>query len=220
MDIKWAETPNYRPGRNGNKIIAIVNHITAGGFPGCLNWLRNTASGASAHYLVNRSGEIYQLVKDSDTAWHAGVVNRPTWKLYNGTNPNLCTIGIEHEGFDGALTEAQYQATLWLQSQLIAKHGIPADEDHIIGHYQINSADRPSCPGPNFPWQRLFDDLKGEEDMIRYDSINDVPDWGKATVEKLIAKGALAGDSAGKLDLSHDMLRIFVINDRLGLYGE
>lgn len=158
MKIQWAESPN-KSSRGGKKIIAIVDHITAGNYPGCLTWMRNSAAQASAHYLVTRAGEIYQMVRDEDAAWHAGAVNRPTWPLYDGTNPNKCTIGIEHEGFDGSLTEAQYQATLWLHKQLVAKHGIPVDRDHIIGHYRIDSVNRPNCPGPGFPWNRLFQDL-------------------------------------------------------------
>lgn len=50
-----------------------------------------------------------------------------------------------------------------------------------------------------------------------YDIIESVPDWGKTTVEKLIAKGYLMGDG-GALGLTLDMIRIFVIHDRAGLY--
>lgn len=160
MKIKWAGTPNFTKGRNNRKIEAIVDHITAGNYPGCLNWMQNPQAKASAHYLVTKAGEIYQLVKDEDTAWHAGVVKKPNWKLYDGTNPNRYTIGIEHESFDGSLTEDQYQATLWLHKYLNQKHGIPVDTDHIIGHFRINSVDKANCPGPKFPWDRLLRDLK------------------------------------------------------------
>ncbi len=47
-----------------------------------------------------------------------------------------------------------------------------------------------------------------------------VPEWAKPTIEKLIAHGSLKGDSKGDLNLSYDMLRILVINDREGLYGK
>ena len=47
-----------------------------------------------------------------------------------------------------------------------------------------------------------------------YQTLEDVPDWGKATVEKLTAIGALKGDGSG-LNLSHDLLRTLVILDRL-----
>lgn len=32
--IQWAGTSNYSAGRTGKKIIAIVDHITAGSYPG------------------------------------------------------------------------------------------------------------------------------------------------------------------------------------------
>lgn len=166
--IEWAGTPNYRQGRSGRQPAAIVNHITAGAFPGCLSWMQNPGAEASAHYLVTKDVRIFQLVNDEDTAWHAGGVNKPSWSLYDGTNPNRYTIGIEHEGQPGdELTEEQYQATLWLHRQLITKWGIPVDPDHIIGHYRIDSVNRPNCPGHGFPWDRLFSDLKEEGKEIQ-----------------------------------------------------
>lgn len=161
MEIIWKASPNFSPGRAGRVPIAIVDHITAGLMPGTLSWLLNPKAQASAHYLVTREGEVYQLVKDEDTAWHAGVVNKPSWSGYDGTNPNLCTLGIEHEGYNGTLTEAQYQATLWLHQRIVKKWSLPVTPDHIIGHYRIDSINRPNCPGPDFPWQRLFADLAG-----------------------------------------------------------
>ena len=52
----------------------------------------------------------------------------------------------------------------------------------------------------------------------RYQTVEEVPDWGKPTVCKLIANGIMVGTSGG-LDLSIDMLRILVWHDRMGLYG-
>lgn len=200
--IEWAPTPNMSKGRNGKKIIAIVNHITAGLYPGTLSWMRNPAAKASAHYLVTRAGQIFQMVKDEDTSWHAGVVNRPNWPLYDGTNPNRQTIGIEHEGHkqqggDGNLTEAQYQATLWLHKHLIAKHKIPATRNHIIGHYRIDSINRPNCPGPKFPWDRLFADLqiKNKEEVIMATFKDIANHWAKGDIEWLAERGLLAKDT-------------------------
>jgi N-acetylmuramoyl-L-alanine amidase len=158
---EWSPTPNFSS-RDGRKIIAIVDHITAGTFPGCLSWMQNPVSQGSAHYLVTKLGRIIQLVKEGDKAWGNGVVNKPNWKLYDGTNPNLYTLSIEHEGQPrDIMPETQYQATLFLHKELTAKYGIPIDTDHIIGHYRIDSVNRPNCPGTGFPWDRLFKDLKG-----------------------------------------------------------
>ena len=37
---------------------------------------------------------------------------------------------------------------------------------------------------------------------------------------KLVDKEILKGDSEGKLNLTEEMVRMFVINDRAGMYGE
>ena len=50
----------------------------------------------------------------------------------------------------------------------------------------------------------------------RFKNISDVPDWAKSTIQKLLNKKLLS--DANNLDLSLDMVRIFVINDRAGLY--
>lgn len=158
--IIWAGTPNFTDGRRGRTPIAIVDHITAGLYPGTLTWMQNPAAKASAHYLVLQDGRIFQLVKDEDTAWANGIVNQPTWALYDGTNPNRYTLSIEHENLGGGkLTEAQYQATLWLHRQLISRWKITVSRDTIIGHNQIDAINRPNDPGADFPWDQLFADL-------------------------------------------------------------
>ena len=180
MNIIWNPTPNFTVGRRKydnqtEEIIAIVDHKTAGKFPGCLNWMCNPAAKVSAHFLITRAGEIYQLVKLADTAWHAGIVQNLDWPLYRGYNPNRYTIGIEHEDYDGdgelGLTDAQYQASLELHKYLIKELNIPVTVDNIIGHYRIDSVDRPNCPGPYFPWQPLMYALSGTAGERRQDDV-------------------------------------------------
>lgn len=56
-----------------------------------------------------------------------------------------------------------------------------------------------------------------EDDEVRYQKLSEIPSWGKETVEKLMDKGIIQGNTNG-LDLSNDMLRVLVWNDRAGLY--
>src|SRR5436853_161757 len=66
----WRSSPNYNS-RGGHSISLVVIHDCEGNYAGCWGWLRNTAAGASAHYVVNESGsEITQLVREADRAWH------------------------------------------------------------------------------------------------------------------------------------------------------
>jgi len=161
ITIEQQLSPNYKKGRQGRKIVAIVNHITAGLMPGTLSWLLNPQAKASAHYLITKSGRVIQLVADEDTAFAVGIVNRPDWPLYDGSNPNSYTLSIEHEALAGeGLTERQYQASLALHGLLLNKWKIPLDRDHIIGHNRLDSVNRKNDPGAKFPCDRLFTDLK------------------------------------------------------------
>lgn len=66
---------------------------------------------------------------------------------------------------------------------------------------------------------RYTDVIKEEdEDMIIYKTLNDIPDWGKSTIKKLVNKKAIQGDENGNLNITNDLLRTLVIHDRLGLY--
>ena len=49
--------------------------------------------------------------------------------------------------------------------------------------------------------------------MKRYQSIEDLP-YGKEIMQKLVEEGVLSGDENGNLNLSEDMVRVFMILDR------
>lgn len=55
------------------------------------------------------------------------------------------------------------------------------------------------------------------EQQKRYQTVEELPEWAKATISKMVKLGYLKGDGQG-LDLSLDMIRVFVANDRAGLY--
>lgn len=59
-----------------------------------------------------------------------------------------------------------------------------------------------------------------EETNMRYKYYDDVPDWAKPTISKLVKRGYLKGEGSGVLDLSEDAVKLLVINDRAGLYGD
>lgn len=63
----------------------------------------------------------------------------------------------------------------------------------------------------------LTEEVRGLKPFI-YNYIDDnMPEWARETVQKLVDKDILRGDENG-LNLTEDMLRLLVINDRLGLY--
>lgn len=52
-----------------------------------------------------------------------------------------------------------------------------------------------------------------------YNWTEEVPEWARPTVQKLLDKGYLKGNDKGELELTYSMLKLLVINDRAGLYN-
>lgn len=155
-----AHTRNFRAGRRqGTVIDRIVIHITAGGprIDGTIAWFqdgerRNATTGeqagpSSAHYIIGRDGEVVQMVRNADTAYHA-------------SSANSRSIGIEHNANkpyrlnrrDLPPTMEQYQASAHLVAWLGAQYGIPLDRTHIVGHIEATPGDNHDCPSSYWDW--------------------------------------------------------------------
>lgn len=155
MNIIQKPCTNHYNGRAGYKPELIVIHVMDGTLTGTDSWFQNGSAAAgrpvSAHYGIGQNGEVHQYVKEEDGAWHAGRIQNPTFSLFKGANinPNLYTIGIEHEGkADTAWSPAMKAASAELIREICGRWNIPIDRNHIIGHYQIFSG-KPNCPGIN-----------------------------------------------------------------------
>jgi hypothetical protein len=65
--------------------------------------------------------------------------------------------------------------------------------------------------------KQTIEALKASKEKV-YNYVTELPDWGKPTIEKLLAKGLYKGESASNLNLPENLLRTLVVNDRAGLY--
>lgn len=157
MNIIQKPSPNFWSGRRGYRPEAVVIHIMDGTLVGTDSWFAATSSQVSAHYGVGKTGEVHQYVQEADTAWHAGRVDKSSWKLLKpGINPNLYTIGIEHEGRANDIwTDEMKRASAELIREICRRWQIPIDREHVVGHYQIFSQ-KPNCPATN---KNIIDEL-------------------------------------------------------------
>lgn len=157
----WRGSPNFNTRASGTagQIAIIVVHTCEGSYVGCWSWLTNSASGVSAHYVIDESGsEISSLVEEPLRAWHIAAVydcllNRSRRCDLNGVQSNHFTIGIEHAGFASqpSFPAAQIDVSAQLVCELTKRHGIPRDGQHIVAHAQLQPWNR-TDPGPNWPW--------------------------------------------------------------------
>ena len=166
---KFLPKGHYEKGRKQYRPEIIVLHIGEGLQNQIYLEFLNTEK--SSHYCVARNGEVWQFVKEGDTAWGNGEVIKPTAKkiLEKGDiNPNLYSISIEHEGYGHeGINELQYQATAKLIQEISERWLIPLDREHIIGHREIKAIK--ICPG-KIDISRLISmayPLKPEEKIIK-----------------------------------------------------
>jgi N-acetyl-anhydromuramyl-L-alanine amidase AmpD len=150
-DVGMASSPNHRGSRRDPITAIIVHHSGAMSDP--VPWLVNPDSKVSYHYVIDRQGEIVQLVADSCEAWHAG-----HGSLFSRGNCNKYSIGIGLVG-NGNIdqyTTNQIEALAELCAYLCYIY--PIDMNHIVGHSHVDP-ERKTDPGKYFPWDRFFDSL-------------------------------------------------------------
>jgi N-acetylmuramoyl-L-alanine amidase len=145
IPVAWRASPNFDQRRPN---LVILHHTSDDTVEEAMATLTAPARKVSAHYLVGRTGEIFQLVDERARAWHAGV------SYWGGqTDINSTSIGIEldNNGFE-PYPEAQIAALLALLADLKARYSIPAA--NFVGHGDV-APGRKDDPNGFFPWKRL-----------------------------------------------------------------
>lgn len=233
-------TANHGGVRSVNAIRYLVFHYTGNDGDNDANnaaYYRDNAVQASAHYFVD-DDSITQSVQDTVVAWAVGgkkwndCAKTGGGKLYGFvTNSNSLSIEMCDTKRDGTLmaTEATLENAVALGRMLMEKYNIPIER--VVRHFDVTGKHCPAYFMDEEKWaafkERLINQTKEDEDMQpRYNAISELPDWAKQTVTKLVDKHLLNGGGGQKdedgrpadLDLSGDMVRMLVINDRAGLY--
>lgn len=148
------KSPNHNP-RSDIDISMLVLHATVGSARSALTWLCNPASKASTHYLIDKTGHIYQLVADDQVAWHAG---RASW--HGVTTINERSIGIELENAnDGRdpYPATQLAACHDLCQSLIARFNI--ERADVVRHLDVAMPRGRKTDPAGFPWPYFADSL-------------------------------------------------------------
>jgi len=156
MDIIQTPSPNFDD--RTLPISLLILHYT-GMETGALarERLCDPEAKVSAHYVIEDTGQIYQLVEEDKRAWHAGVSE---WA--GQSNINSASIGIEivngghdfPESMGGlpAYADVQINAVIALSKAIMKRHNIPAS--HVLGHSDVAPL-RKIDPGEHFPWSGL-----------------------------------------------------------------
>ena len=224
MEFIACNTDNYRAGRT-QPVRYIVMHYTANNGDtarnNCDYYHRVGGLQASAHYFVDEHGAM-QSVREGDTAWHCGAeAGRRYW---HPECRNANSIGIEmcsRKRADGSyyiLPETAANAAA-LAREIMQRYGI--DTEHVVRHYDVTGK---RCPMPwvddPAQWTEFKEILKQndndeeDENMVKYKTIDDVPEWYRSEVQELMDAGALKGTGNGAIDISEDVVRGAIIGMR------
>ncbi len=179
-----ANPGNYRHRNTPRTIDRIVVHITAGGsrISGTIGWFQNpdqrNSNGehitVSAHYVIGQDGEVVQMVRNNDVAWHASAVNSRSIGIEHVAHPSRPAVAARPATADrparrakaavAALppSEAQYRASARLVAWLCMQHGIAVDREHILGHIEASPRDDHDCPSRMWQWDHYMDMVREE----------------------------------------------------------
>lgn len=181
------------------------------------------------HAFIQADGSVYQTLPWLMRAWHCG-------GAANNTH-----IGIEMTEPSSGMSYAEaaeqiagtYHTAVELFAQLCNTYVLnPLEDGVIIGHAEghrrgvaSNHAD------PELLWntygmgytmdgfrQDVYEAMnknngndEEEEDVMRYNTIDDIPSWARGTISDMIDEGLISGTGGGNLDLSADMIRMLYV---------
>lgn len=203
----WDPAPDCNYSERTLDVSAVVIHYTEGSYAGCISWFKNCDAQVSAHYVIRSSdGQVTQMVREADKAWHARTANG-------------YTIGIEHEAYGNIwsfFTDAMYKSSADLVRDICSRY------ESIDGHrtFYRDTLDSGICLNEG------LHDLGGENACVKIRGHQHFPDqshtdpgpyWDWNYYYKLINEGTpvtvLEGEE-GRLDHQYygdDERKIWVI---------
>lgn len=180
------------------------------------------------HAFAQADGAVYQTLPWEMRGWHCG------------GSANNTHIGVEMTEPASTMPRAEsaeqiagtYRTAVELFARLCETYGLdPLADGVIIGHAEghrrgvaSNHADPEylwNAYGMGYTMDGFRRDVAAalaagntdeeDDDMARYNSIDDVPGWAHSTIKEMMDAGLIAGTGGGDLDLSADMLRMLYI---------
>lgn len=191
--------------------------------------------GASCNYVVGFDGGVGLCVDEKDCSWCSSD--------QEGNDHRAVTIETACDNFyPYAVTDAAYAKLIELCADICKRNGKtkilwfgdkaktlaykPAPDEMLFTVHRWFGAT--ACPG-DWIYSRMGEIAaavnaklaetaikdKEEDDMVYYETREEVPEYYRPTIDKLIEAKALKGTGSG-LHVSEDMCRILTILDRMG----
>lgn len=187
-----------------------------------------------AHAVLQADGTVYQALPWDYLCYHVGAANaysigvemtEPDCIRYIGGATFVCS------DWERAIAQVSgtYKTAVELFAYLCGAFGLDPRGD-IISHAEASAMGiGTDHADPEHLWRQLGrgytmdgfrqdvyaemhkNDEEDEDDMVRYNTIDDVPGWARSTIKEMMDEGLISGTGGGNLDLSADMLRMLYI---------
>ena len=170
INFKEAHTTNFKKGR-ADKIKYIVVHYTANNGDTAKNnadYYRNTKNlKASAHYFVDKNN-IWQSVKEEDTAYHSGATRYKHFECRNSNSIGVEMCSLKDNSGRYYILPEIIKNTAKLIKDIMKRYGIPFE--NILRHYDVTGK---ICPAPMVEDESTWYDFKN---MLKekIESANDI----------------------------------------------
>lgn len=231
-------SPNYRQRTHAIDTVTI-HHTGAAGVSAAAiaGEFQSPMRGASANYGIGVDGQIALVVPED---------RRAITSSSSANDNRAVTIEVANSAGapDWPISSDSWASLILLLTDVCRRNKIPelrwrgdpkligqVDKQNMTVHQWFSPT---LCPGP-YLLSRMGDiaaavnarlGAKEEKDMQRFNTVGELPDWAKPTIRKLVLNGILQGKTSAvdadglsaSLDLSMDMLRLLVMNDRAGVY--
>ena len=147
LPVTVVPSPNFDERR---PVMVVIHYTSNEDAVHSLNTLTSPERRVSAHYLIERTGKLIQLVPEQKRAWHAG---QSYWAGVGDVNSASIGIELDNNGQE-SYTEPQIETLLALLQDLRVRYRIASS--NFVGHSDV-APGRKIDPGPYFPWEKLAD---------------------------------------------------------------
>lgn len=209
----------YDQSQDAYKVVTQGGSLPLSGVSYVLEFHLNSAANDPSGNGITTGTEIFVHTNEQGVSVEQAILRR------------VCALGFKNRGVkrSSGLAVLRHVHSRGISHALVETCFIDDKDDMTLYGQKFNDIARAIADGVAEGFGKEVDDMTEAEvkkivsnmrQAETYNTVEECPAWARPTVQKLVNKGYLEGNADGDLDMSYDFMRMLVINDRAGVYGE